>query len=118
MAALSSIVCLVTPMRSHISWVVPTWNLCMSFGASLATNSFNPILISLLVLTCFCSVVGGFTNEMNIRCLIMQRDISERQRLGFSHLLTRLTDVLLELDADFRITAPCANLAAMLFLNS
>jgi len=81
------------------------------------------LLVCLLIALSAMAVYGGFQNESHLRKewlgqrqIAKQKDLSEKQRWGFSHLLNRLCDCLLQLGPDLEILEPSPNLAAMLFL--
>jgi len=126
-AAVSTGVCLLVPVRSHLAWIVPTVGLIsfsiVSFAAASPFPAQLPTLFSYLFHLLGIVMLGGFRNEMHtrekwlaLRNLKKQKCLSEKQHEGFSHLLKRLCDCLLHLGPDFEILEPSPNLTAMLFL--
>jgi len=121
--------CVVMPIRTHMLWVFATWGLCMFSAVTLTTSSpyprLRPFLLFQLMNVAGFALFAGFRNESHLRKewlaqrqIEKQCDISEKQRQGFSHLLNRLCDCLLQLGPRFEIIEPCPNLAAMLFLTT
>mmetsp|Transcript_119454 Transcript_119454/g.266622 ORF Transcript_119454/g.266622 Transcript_119454/m.266622 type:complete len:540 (+) Transcript_119454:2-1621(+) len=122
----TTVSCLVVPIRSHVSWFLPMWGICVFSVVTCATASPHPhslhtLMFYLCVMSCM-SILGGFRNESHLRKewlaqrnLEKQADISEKQKQGFSHLLCRLCDCLLHLGPNLEILEPCPNLEAMLF---
>lgn len=118
--ATSAACCLVMPVRSHLSWIVPTWGSCLFCAMTLIISSPHPrslpiVWFSLCGLNAL-SVLGGVRNEARLREVVKQQGISEKQRQAFSHVLNRFCDCLLQLGSDFTIMGPSQSFAAMLFL--
>jgi len=124
---ITTVCCVAVPIRSHLSWVLPTWAVCIFCALTMATSSPHPgaLPVHLLLLCVLNSllVFAGFQNERHLRKewlaqrqVEKHKDISEKQKHCFSHLLNRLCDCLFQLGPNLEIMEPCPNLAAMLFL--
>mmetsp|Transcript_4380 Transcript_4380/g.9895 ORF Transcript_4380/g.9895 Transcript_4380/m.9895 type:complete len:552 (-) Transcript_4380:72-1727(-) len=121
--------CVLLPMRTHVSCAVSIFCISMFFVVTLTTSSPYPENVFVLMFYLCCSsgflMIAGSRQESHLRKewlaqrqIEKQCDISEKQRQGFSHLLNRLCDCLLQLGPRFEIIEPCPNLAAMLFLTT
>jgi len=127
MGLVSITCCSAMPIRAHLTWVVPTWGVSMFCFVTWATSTPHlgalPSLLGALCCVNGLAVFGALKNDSHLRKewlaqrqIEKQKDLSEKQRQGFSHILHRMCDCLLHLGRDFEITEPSPNLAAMLFL--
>lgn len=124
---LTSIFCFTLPVRSHLAWIVPTTGIVCFCVVTFSTSSpmpiFRPQIILMIGGMAFFGIIGATRNEkkerekwLAWRQIEKQRDLSEKQRQGFSNLLNRLCDCLLTLGPNFEIMEPSPNLTAMLLL--
>jgi len=125
-AVVSTVACLVVPIRSHIAWVVPKFGLISFCAISFSTSSPFPTerpklltgLTSLLVLAGWGGLRSGdYTRDRWLarQEVKQQKDLSEKQRQGFSRILNRLCDCLLHLGPDFHFIEQSSTLSAILF---
>jgi len=63
--------CLVVPIRSHLSWMLVAWNVCLYCGVTLAVSSPHPSKVpNYMALVCVLSamsVLGGFRHAAQLR---------------------------------------------------
>eukprot|EP00928_Gymnodinium_smaydae_P039514 TRINITY_DN26988_c0_g1_i1.p1 TRINITY_DN26988_c0_g1~~TRINITY_DN26988_c0_g1_i1.p1 ORF type:complete len:564 (+),score=44.05 TRINITY_DN26988_c0_g1_i1:3-1694(+) len=119
-------ICLATPVRAHLSWIVAFVGLSALTFISVFAGSPHPEYLPsnasrLVLLMCLC-LRATYVSERNSRDeWIAQRTVKHQQVVidqrdqAMSRILNTFCDCLLQIDSDHTILEPCQRLAAILF---
>mmetsp|Transcript_51856 Transcript_51856/g.144874 ORF Transcript_51856/g.144874 Transcript_51856/m.144874 type:complete len:689 (-) Transcript_51856:89-2155(-) len=119
--------CLIVPIRSHVSWVLPAWGFIVVCVISYVTSSPSsddlPIVLTFLGVSSGVSVRTGWRIESYMRKDWLAQcepekekepDMSDEREQGYVRILGRLCTGLLELGPRYDILPASQNLPAML----